>query len=86
MLMRLLKNVLTGGALALSLAACSSSPPWQEEFALAGCNLQPTGRNEYFVLEPGFQTMAMIAAGISAVIGLAGFAAMRAPRLTQPAA
>lgn len=39
-----------------------------------------------FVDEPGFQTVVLIAGVISAVIGLAGLAAMRAPRRPQPAA
>jgi hypothetical protein len=29
--------------------------PWQEEFGISKCNLLTTGRNPYFVLEPGFQ-------------------------------
>ena len=28
---------------------------WQEEFGISKCNLLTTGRNGYFVLEPGFQ-------------------------------
>src|SRR4030066_232554 len=28
---------------------------WQEEFGISQCNLLTTGRNAYFVLEPGFQ-------------------------------
>lgn len=36
-----------------------SNPPgdsaWQEEFGLSDCTLVPTGRNEYFILEPGFR-------------------------------
>jgi hypothetical protein len=28
---------------------------WQEEFGISECTLVPTGRNEYFVLESGFQ-------------------------------
>ena len=28
---------------------------WQEEFATSSCNMATTGRNPYFVLEPGFQ-------------------------------
>jgi hypothetical protein len=32
-----------------------SSPPWQEEFGISKCNLATTGRNEYFILEPGYQ-------------------------------
>jgi len=41
------------------MGAPTSSPPggssWQEEFGISECKLAPTGRNEYFVLEPGFQ-------------------------------
>jgi hypothetical protein len=32
-----------------------SGGKWQEEFAIAKCTLQTTGRNPYFILEPGFQ-------------------------------
>jgi hypothetical protein len=28
---------------------------WQEEFGISDCTLEPTGRNKYFILEPGFQ-------------------------------
>ncbi len=28
---------------------------WQEEFGIAECTLVPTGRNQFFILEPGFQ-------------------------------
>src|SRR5256886_14098754 len=34
---------------------CSSDLSWQQEFAISSCKLQTTGRNDYFVLEPGFQ-------------------------------
>jgi hypothetical protein len=33
----------------------SKKSEWQDEFALSSCNLVTTGRNPYFVLEPGFQ-------------------------------
>lgn len=33
----------------------AASPTWQEEFGISKCNLLTTGRNQYFVLEPGFQ-------------------------------
>jgi hypothetical protein len=33
----------------------ATSSQWQDKFDLAGCNLQTTGKNPYFVLEPGFQ-------------------------------
>ncbi|HSR29838.1 MAG TPA: hypothetical protein VLY63_04670 [Anaerolineae bacterium] len=32
-----------------------SDSSWQEEFGISECNLVPTGRNDYFILEPGFQ-------------------------------
>lgn len=32
-----------------------TNSPWQEEFGISKCNLLTTGRNQYFVLEPGFQ-------------------------------
>ncbi len=31
--------------------------PWQDKFDLASCKLSPTGRAEYFVLEPGFEAV-----------------------------
>jgi hypothetical protein len=33
----------------------ATNPSWQQEFDLSGCNLSTTGRNRYFVLEPGFR-------------------------------
>jgi hypothetical protein len=43
--------------LTVSLAAGQdkTKPEWQEEFGISGCTLQTTGRNEYFILEPGHQ-------------------------------
>lgn len=35
--------------------AKGTNSPWQEEFGIKNCNLLTTGRNQYFVLEPGFQ-------------------------------
>jgi hypothetical protein len=34
-----------------------ANPPWQQEFNMASCTLTDVGRNRYFVLEPGFQTI-----------------------------
>lgn len=31
------------------------SPSWQDEFGISSCRLLTSGRNPYFVLEPGFQ-------------------------------
>jgi len=33
----------------------SKKSEWQDEFAISSCNLTTTGRNPYFVLEPGYQ-------------------------------
>lgn len=30
-------------------------PSWEREFDISDCELAPTGRNQYFILEPGFQ-------------------------------
>jgi len=48
---------------AVMILSCSTAggegkekkPSWQEEFGISKCNLLTTGRNQYFVLEPGFQ-------------------------------
>jgi hypothetical protein len=57
------KRMLRCGVLAAVIFVLSSAcgfnwatnSSWQQEFAISSCNLQTTGRNEYFVLEPGFQ-------------------------------
>ncbi len=36
--------------------AVTPGAAWQETFAIKECKLATTGRNEYFVLEPGFRT------------------------------
>jgi hypothetical protein len=30
-------------------------PSWEQEFGISECQLAPTGRSQYFILEPGFQ-------------------------------
>ncbi len=35
--------------------AFSQESSWQKEFDIADCNLLTTGRNKYFILEPGYQ-------------------------------
>ena len=46
-------------AAAALLYGCGSDPlddpSWQQEFDIAGCDLVATGRNAFFILEPGFQ-------------------------------
>lgn len=32
-----------------------SKTSWQEEFSISKCNLLTTGKNQYFILEPGYQ-------------------------------
>jgi len=44
----------TGGA-GLRNSSPQSESSWQEEFGLSKRSLVPTGRNQYFILEPGFQ-------------------------------
>jgi hypothetical protein len=51
---RTLQLLLAAAALA-TLSPASQGASWQEEFGIASCNLLSTGRNEYFILEPGFQ-------------------------------
>ena len=41
--------------LQLRASSPANDPSWQKEFGLAERTLVPTGRNEYFILEPGFQ-------------------------------
>lgn len=50
--------ILSGCAIAQPATQASSAtalPGWQDEFDLDSCNLVTTGRNQYFILEPGFQ-------------------------------
>jgi hypothetical protein len=37
------------------VSGCIGQSSWQEEFGLSERSLGPTGRNQYFILEPGFQ-------------------------------
>jgi len=44
----------------LAAAGCDggiAGSSYQQEFGVSECTLVPTGRNDYFVLEPGFQTV-----------------------------
>jgi hypothetical protein len=49
-------------AVALLAGACGApesdfgaDPSWKQEFGISECELAPTGRNQFFILEPGFQ-------------------------------
>ncbi len=61
MIMRAIKSLFTVMLILASSTACDKSlgtnSSWQEVFSIANCNLLTTGRNGYFVLEPGFQTV-----------------------------
>jgi len=43
------------GGVGLRNASPQNKPSWQEEFGISKRTLVPTGRNQYFILEPGFQ-------------------------------
>jgi len=54
--MRDVRFIVAAAGLALcASAAQGAESPWQEEFATSSCNMVTSGRNPYFVLEPGFQ-------------------------------
>src|SRR5438309_10288946 len=42
-------------AVSLATGQGKAKPEWQQEFGISSCTLQTTGRNEYFILEPGHQ-------------------------------
>jgi hypothetical protein len=49
-------------AAALIAGACGApesdfgaDPAWEQQFGISECDLESTGRNEFFILEPGFQ-------------------------------
>ncbi len=56
---RTLQSILAVAAILSFSAACgqgaAKGSPWQEKFELSSCKLLTAGRNQYFVLEPGFQ-------------------------------
>jgi uncharacterized Fe-S cluster protein YjdI len=53
---RTVRSILAAAAIvAVPAAYAESKQPWQTEFDIKNCNLQTTGRNPYFVLEPGHQ-------------------------------
>ena len=59
MVTRTFQSMLAAGAMLAFSTACGNGTPgssgWQQEFAISSCKLLTTGRNQYFVLEPGFQ-------------------------------
>lgn len=57
--MRYRQHVLTSVALLVACLTCPqlawSDSPWQQEFNVESCDLSTSGRNDYFILEPGYQ-------------------------------
>ena len=52
------RYIISGAALLAMLAAYAQTKDaggFQREFSVAQCTLKTTGRNDYFILEPGFQ-------------------------------
>jgi len=51
------RNILAGAAIVYLTAACGMDfgSSYQKEFAIAECKMVTSGRNPYFILEPGFQ-------------------------------
>ena len=57
MIKRASQYFLAGAAILAFAAGCEegNAQGWQQEFGIAKCNLLTTGRNPYFILEPGYQ-------------------------------
>jgi hypothetical protein len=61
MLTRNFRWIIVASGIAVCLAALAQvmakSSGWQEDFAIASCTMRSTGKNPYFVLEPGHQLL-----------------------------
>ena len=56
MIMRTFQYILTvAETLIFVTAYAQDHSPWQKTFGISNCNLLTTGRNQYFILEPGHQ-------------------------------
>ncbi|MGQ0654507.1 MAG: TapB family protein [Betaproteobacteria bacterium] len=55
MIARVLQWTLAAAAAAAFSAPGVAAAPWETEFGIDKCKLVTAGRNDYFVLEPGFQ-------------------------------
>ena len=56
MIIRKFQSILTVVAIFVFFAQCAQSElPWQKEFGISNRNLVSTGKNQYFILEPGHQ-------------------------------
>lgn len=56
---RFMQRILTSLAILSVYMACGHTTQadsfWQDEFDVKNCKLSPSGRSEYFILEPGYQ-------------------------------
>ena len=50
-----LSLAMMAATLGLTSACAQDDGSWQKEFGISSCALSTTGRNTYFILEPGFQ-------------------------------
>jgi hypothetical protein len=50
-----MKLILGAACIALAAGAAHGMGSYQDEFALSSCNMVTTGKNPYFILEPGYQ-------------------------------
>ncbi len=52
---RVFPNLIAAATLLMTVTTFTegASAGWQEEFGISSCNMLPTGRNDYFILEPG---------------------------------
>jgi hypothetical protein len=55
MIKRAFRYLLAAAALSALPATADSMGSWEDDFGISKCNLLASGRNEYFILEPGFQ-------------------------------
>jgi hypothetical protein len=55
MIKRAWRYLLAAAAILVSPMAVAQDRGWQQEFGIKSCNLLTTGRNPYFILEPGYQ-------------------------------
>ena len=50
-------TIFAASAFLLTYPGSVLSAPWQDEFDVSECKLLTTGRNTYFIMEPGFQLL-----------------------------
>lgn len=58
MITRTIQLILAAGAILTFSTACGqgeATGSWQQDFSISSCTMLTTGRNDYFILEPGYQ-------------------------------